>query len=357
MIPRQEVPGDEVVEAAHLSPRPIDRYEIAAYIIVAGLLLFFFMQHLVVGLLAGLLFYRILDGISTRLTTRMSARAARPLSLISASVAAGAVVVGAVALLISMMRRQTANIPALMTKMAEILESTRVWLTGFGYEAFPEAVRDAEDLKQIVVGWLKQNADLLKVAGGSFGIGVIHIIMGLLVAILVFFRHLKHEHHPTGPLAHQLIAKVNSFSIAFSQIVMAQIKISAVNTVLTGIYLLVVLPLFGKTLPFGPTIVLITFVCGLLPVVGNLISNTVICVVSLGISVGTAVASLAFLVIIHKLEYLVNSRIVGHQISSQAWEILLAIVIGEAAFGIAGVVMAPIVYAFVKNELREKALI
>jgi predicted PurR-regulated permease PerM len=101
----------------------------------------------------------------------------------------------------------------------------------------------------------------------------------------------------------------------------------------------------------------ITFVAGLLPVIGNLISNTVIVIVSLGISVGTAIASLVFLVVIHKLEYIINSKIVGGQISSQAWEILLAIIVGEAAFGVAGIVMAPIIYAFVKNELKMKELI
>ena len=47
-----------------------------------------------------------------------------------------------------------------------------------------------------------------------------------------------------------------------------------------------------------------------------------IVILSLGISVGTAVASLVFLVLIHKLEYLINSRIVGGETDSQAWEIL-----------------------------------
>jgi predicted PurR-regulated permease PerM len=183
--------------------------------------------------------------------------------------------------------------------------------------------------------------------------------MGLLVAVLVFFRHIRvvAEHEPVKPFSFFLIQKAARFSEAFGQIVMAQVKISAINTTLTGIYLLVILPLFGRGLPFTPTILLITFVAGLIPVLGNLISNTVIVVVSLGISLGTAIASLTFLVLIHKLEYLVNSRIVGSQTSSQAWEILIAVVVGEAAFGIPGVVMAPIVYAFAKNELREKGLV
>ncbi|MND06608.1 hypothetical protein D3C83_280830 [compost metagenome] len=60
---------------------------------------------------------------------------------------------------------------------------------------------------------------------------------------------------------------------------------------------------------------------------------------------------------IHKLEYLINSRIVGGETDSQAWEILMAIIVGEAAFGIGGVIMAPIMYAFVKRELRDRGLV
>ena len=54
---------------------------------------------------------------------------------------------------------------------------------------------------------------------------------------------------------------------------------------------------------------------------------------------------------------MLTSRLVGGEVDSQAWEILFAIIVGEAAFGISGVVMAPIIYAFVKRELRERALI
>src|SRR5258708_27467819 len=99
---------------------------------------------------------------------------------------------------------------------------------------------------------------------------------------------------------------------------------------------------------------MVIFISRLLPVVGNLISNTVIVILSLGISFGTAMASLVFLVLIHKLEYLINSRIVGGETDSQAWEILMAIIIGETAFGAGGVVLGPIVFPFVKPQLSHR---
>jgi predicted PurR-regulated permease PerM len=103
--------------------------------------------------------------------------------------------------------------------------------------------------------------------------------------------------------------------------------------------------------------ILVTFVAGLLPVIGNLISNTVIVLVSLAYSPPVALASLTFLVVIHKLEYFLNARIVGARISAKAWELLLAMLVMEAAFGLPGLVAAPIYYAYVKDELVSAELV
>ena len=99
------------------------------------------------------------------------------------------------------------------------------------------------------------------------------------------------------------------------------------------------------------------FVAGLLPVVGNLISNTVIVIVGLSYSFGVALASLVFLIVIHKLEYFLNARIIGTRIQARAWELLVAMLVMEAAFGLAGVVAAPIYYAFIKDELKSQGLV
>jgi predicted PurR-regulated permease PerM len=70
-----------------------------------------------------------------------------------------------------------------------------------------------------------------------------------------------------------------------------------------------------------------------------------------------AVTSLVFLVVIHKLEYFVNARIVGGEIRAAAWEILLALFAFEAAFGLAGMAVAPIVYAYAKQEVADRGLV
>ena len=101
----------------------------------------------------------------------------------------------------------------------------------------------------------------------------------------------------------------------------------------------------------------VTFIVGLLPVIGNLISNTLIVVVGLSQSLEAAAGCLVFLVVVHKLEYFVNARIVGSQIQARAWELLLAMLVMEAAFGITGVVAAPIYYAYLKDELKSRGAI
>ena len=337
---------------------PLTWEEITAYAVVGAGVLFILYQHLVSAAVVGLALYLILDRVSAGFHGRMSKGIVRPLALLVVTSVTAGLIFAAITLTAMMLRRGAGNVPEMMEQMAEILGSVRLWLGGFGHQLIPEVMTDAEDFKHAIMTWLKTHAQTLRAGSLWLGIGLVHMIMGVLLAVLVFFRHVtQHDEVNRGPLARQLVDKVDRFAHAFGRIATAQIKISAVNTVLTGLYLLVGLPLFGIRIPFATTLVVITFLCGLIPVLGNLISNTVITILSLGISVGTAVASLTFLVVIHKLEYLINSRIVGGETDSQAWEILLAIIVGEAAFGIGGVVMAPIAYAFIKRELRDRGLV
>ena len=332
--------------------------EVVAYAVVGAGVLFVLWQHLVPALIMGLTLYMILDRLSERFKGRISRGVVRPLALLTVTIMTAAVITGIIALMVMMLRRGAGNVPAMMEQMAEILGSVRLWLGGLGRSFIPEVMTDAEEFKVMAMTWLKTHAQTIRAGGVWLGLGLVYMIMGGLLAILVFFRHVTHHDDVNrGPLARHLVDKVDRFAHAFSRIAWAQVKISAVNTTLTALYLLVILPLFGIQIPFGTTLVVITFLCGLIPVLGNLISNTVITILSMGVSIGTAVASLSFLVIIHKLEYLINSRIVGGETDSQAWEILLAIIVGEAAFGVGGVVMAPIIYAFVKRELRDRALV
>ena len=337
-------------------PAPASAYYAAAWVLTAGGLLFVLVFHLVPGLVAGLLIHVILRRLTGRLTGgRLSHGAAK-------LVAAGCVGAVAVALvsvlvlgLIGLVRSQLAGLPALLQKMAEALDSTSLWLEARGAAGLiPDPIRDVAHLKAAVSAWLRAHGTELGRTGGELGRAVLHVAVGMAVGLLVFFRP---RSDPEGPLALALGERLRRLAFAFEQIVFAQVKISAINTALTAVYLLLVLPLVGVRLPLAGTLIAVTFLTGLLPVVGNLLSNTVIVLLSLGTAAWVAVASLVFLVVIHKLEYVVNARIVGGEIRAAAWELLLALFAFEAAFGVPGVVLAPIVYADLKRELMDRRLV
>jgi predicted PurR-regulated permease PerM len=119
----------------------------------------------------------------------------------------------------------------------------------------------------------------------------------------------------------------------------------------------VLLPIFDIHLPFAKTLVILTFLLGLLPVVGNLISNTLVFIAGLTLSLSVALIALSYLVVIHKFEYFLNAKIVGSRIRANSWEVLIAMLIFQGAFGLAGLVAAPIYYAYLKSELEQAKLI
>jgi predicted PurR-regulated permease PerM len=330
--------------------------ERASWILMAIGLLFVLTFHLVPALLAGLLvnslLHRLARGIGGR---RLSHGAAKWVAFGVLALLALGIATAAVLFVIGVLRGKAGELPALFQRMAEVLDETRLWLEQRGGPTLiPDALSDAESLKGAFADWLRGHAAELRKTGGEVGRLLLHAGMGIAIGFLVFFRH------PTdspGPLARALAERLRRFEAAFEAVVFAQVKISAINTMLTAIYVLVALRLAGVHLPFAGTVVAVTFLTGLLPVVGNLLSNTVIVVISLGVSVWVAVTSLVFLVVIHKLEYLINARIVGGEIRAAAWEILLALFAFEAAFGLAGMAVAPIVYAYAKQELVDRGLV
>ena len=192
------------------------------------------------------------------------------------------------------------------------------------------------------------------------GKAAVRVVLQLLIGMILGAMIALVTAQPTprgGPLAVALSGRCSRLLRSFHDIVFAQVKVSALNTLFTGIFLLVMLPLFGTSLPFAKTLVVATFVVGLLPVIGNLISNTLIFIVGLSVSLGVGIAALVFLVLIHKLEYFLNARIVGTQIRARAWELLIAMLCMEAAFGSAGLIAAPVYYAYLKRELADAGLI
>jgi predicted PurR-regulated permease PerM len=240
-----------------------------------------------------------------------------------------------------------------LAQMAEIIQTSRATMPNWIVEEIPAS---PEDLEDSLAGWLRTHAADVQVMGKQAGRMVVHTVIGMVLGAMIAL-HQALPIETSRPLARELVERVERLGDAFRRVVFAQLQISLINTFLTGIYLAAVLPSFGVNLPFKKTLIAVTFITGLLPVVGNLISNVVIVVVSLSHSPGVAIGSLLFLIVIHKLEYFLNARIVGRRIECHAWELLLAMLVMEAAFGIAGVIAAPIYYAYLKDELADRGLV
>jgi predicted PurR-regulated permease PerM len=221
----------------------------------------------------------------------------------------------------------------------------------------PYLPESAEDLRVVAVQWLREHAAAVQGAGTELGRGIAYVLIAMIIGALLSLQEEVGGPVDRRPLAHALKDRVRRFGSAFRRVVLAQGWISALNTGLTWLYLGVALPLFGVHLPLVKTLLLLTFVVGLLPVVGNLISNTAIVIVSFSQGMPVAIASLTFLVVTHKLAYFLNARIIGSKIQARAWEILVAMLVMEAMFGLGGLVAAPIYYAYLKDELSARGLV
>jgi len=213
-----------------------------------------------------------------------------------------------------------------------------------------------DELQAQLAAMMREHGQKISSVGIAGAKTLAHVLLCMVVGGLTALHHFG-DSSAWPPLSSALHQRARALANAFDKVVFAQVKISALNTFLTALYLMVILPLCGVSMPLLTVIIPLTFVAGLLPVVGNLISNTAIVLISLGISPGVALASLLFLVCIHKLEYFTNARIVGGEVHARAWELLCAMLTLEAFFGVAGLVAAPVAYAWLKSEMRMRKLI
>lgn len=201
---------------------------------------------------------------------------------------------------------------------------------------------------------LKSHAPQIQLAGMHTLRGVGYVLAGTVIGAIVAIQVSNQPTPESRPLARHFHQKFDDLMSGFSNVFFAQVKISTINTILTSIYLLGILPLLGHPLPMAWTVVLITFCAGLFPVVGNLVSNVIIVLLSLTHGLAVSIMSLLWLVGIHKLEYFLNAQIIGHKIRAAAWELLLFMLLLESMFGLAGLISAPIIYAQIKQVLTQK---
>jgi len=343
------------METIPLNPRqPSQAVRIATYVLAGVSLVLVPLLHLLPALFAGLLVYELVQSTAPLLGKRVPSDRARVLVV----ALLGTIVVGLLTLLIlgaiSFFRNELGN-PELLwqQQLMPLVEKARQQLPASIVVWLPDSV---DDLRVMAMELTRKHSVSLQSLGKETARVFVHIIIGMVLGAIVALSRTRPAHQ-VGPLAAALGLRCQRLAEAFHNIVFAQIKISLINTVFTAIFLLGVLPVMGIHIPLAKTLVVITFIVGLLPVIGNPIPNTAITVAGLSVSLGVGIAALGFLILIHKLEYFLNARIVGTQIKSRAWELLVAMLLMEAAFGLPGLVAAPIYYAYLKSELEAENLL
>lgn len=330
----------------------------ASYLLMAGALLLVMWRDLLPGLLCvclGFLLTRALARWMGRPFRRGGSGSAPPRG---AQVAAAALVMLLpLALLVAGLtqsRGYVVTAPAqyqeLLTYMARTVLELRQKLPPDIAAHLPEG---AAEIQLVIANYLGAKAGALAMAGRAWLAGVLFAYVGLLIGALAAVRVPGRER----PLVQALARRVSLFGEAFRQIVAAQFWIAAFNTLLTALFLLFVMPYWGLQLPYTPVLITFTFVAGLVPIVGNLVCNVVITIVGLSVSPLAAVACLGFLILIHKAEYVINAKVVGSRTQMGVWELLSVMFVAEAVFGPAGLVAAPLFYAYLKKELVAAQLV
>jgi predicted PurR-regulated permease PerM len=215
---------------------------------------------------------------------------------------------------------------------------------------------DFESLRAVVIDTLQQEAHYLRNVAhfaGSTTAALVFSIIGIVAAASLFFKAGLDPHRATHPVKNNLYSiccdevatRFRDFYRSFATVMGAQMTISLINTALTGLFVVAV------RMPHAPLLIAITFLCGLVPIVGNLVSNAIIVFVALTVSLKLAIAALGFLVVIHKLEYFLNSKIIGDRIRNPVWLTLIALIIGERLMGIPGLILAPVVLNYLRVEM------
>ena len=208
---------------------------------------------------------------------------------------------------------------------------------------------DWDDLKDYALQKANESRGYLGNFAKLAGKELVMLLAGIVIAIGIFVNS---KHKPVEPNLYTenviaLKSRFKSLFQSFESVMGAQLIISVINTIATACFLL-----STGLRTYAGIVIPLTFICGMLPIVGNLISNVFIVGIALGLlkSPQLAIASLVFLVIVHKAEYLFNSKIIGSRIRHPMWLTLIGLILGEYIMGIPGVILAPVILNYLKVE-------
>lgn len=234
----------------------------------------------------------------------------------------------------------------LIATLTETLTQAKNFLPSSIAQYIPETV---VEIKKTIIETIKTNISSFANLGKSALHEILLVVIGWLIGILIACKIDIKEQTEFSNTWNNIWAKLSD---AFKFVVFAQVKVAAFNSFVMSVFLFIICPLAGWNIPYAKSLVIITFLCGLLPIIGNLISNSITFIIALTVSMPAAIGALVLLMLVHKLEYLIISKSLGTDIDSDIWELLIILFTFEILFGVAAMVFSPILYTFFKKEMR-----
>lgn len=329
---------------------PVTPIEVGSFVLAALLCIAVLVYGLLPGLIALCLGYLV--------TRKLSHRSRWPRLQLSPTVAAIVVIVLPVAAISLLLANAKGMAFGAVTQYQAMLHHLASTVLEIRQKLPPSVAEHVPDELIAVQKWL---ADYLQTRARGLGsLGTSSLRGGLLAYVGLIVGALIVATTPgasSGPLRSAVRQRGIDFMDSFRQIVVAQFWIAGFNALCTAVFLFAALPAAGIQMPYASSLVALTFFAGLIPIVGNLLCNSVMTIAGVSISPTVGLVCLMFLVLIHKFEYFINAKIVGKRTNTAAWELLVVMFVGEAMFGVAGLVAAPLYYAYVKKELYRAGLI
>ncbi len=247
---------------------------------------------------------------------------------------------------------KTLNNPdILINETAFILDNTLKELSPNIAEMIPI---DIHNFKADGLEFIQSNLIVLR----DFSKGATHTLITMILGMIIGIMIAAGDYSETSkPLVIAFRKRMLNLVESFKHVMVAQAGIATFNAIMTSIFLLILMPIFGVNFPFSKTIIFLTFFIGLIPIIGNIIVNAIVLIIGLSVSVSVGISALCYLIFIHKFEYFLNAKIIGGRIEAKAFELLIAMLLMESIYGIIGLIAAPILYAYIKKELKQYNLV
>lgn len=251
----------------------------------------------------------------------------------------------------NLIAKTVSNPDMLINETALILDKTLKDLSPNMVHILPHNI---DNIKAELLSFIQSNLITIR----NFSKGATHTLITMILGMIIGIMIASSDYIESDkPLINSFRNKMTNMIESFEHVVIAQAGIALFNTIMTSIYLLVIMPLFDIQFPFTKTIIVLTFFVGLIPIIGNIIVNAIVLVIGLSVSVSVGVAAFLYLIAIHKFEYFLNAKIIGKRIQARAFELLISMILLESVFGIIGLIAAPILYAYIKKELKKAKII